>query len=134
MADQQQNTGTNGAVEQEPLTGLNLITDATTNDNISNESNPLAGVDPNSITTVNSRGSINPQVESAIDVKHVSFAEPNEEASGVDENLELALLEGDDHEDTWGGDIGEANMPMGVGDKKKKKKKKKKPKSQRGLV
>ena len=133
MADQQQHTGTNGAVEQEPLTGLNLITDATTNGNISNESNALAGVDPNTVTNVNSSGSISPQVESAIDIKHVSFTEPNEEASGIDENLELALLEGNDHEDTWGGNIGEANMPMGVGDKKKKKKKKK-PKSQRGLV
>lgn len=133
MADQQQHTGTNGAVEQEPLTGLNLITDAITNGNTSNESNALAEVDPNSVSNVNSSGSINTQVESATDLKQVLFAEPNEKASGVDENLEIALLEGDDYEDIGDGDIGESNMPMGVGEKKKKKKKKK-PKSQRGLV
>lgn len=132
MTDQQRHTGTHAVVEQEPLTGLNLISDATTNDDTSKKS-VLAEVDPNSVSNVSSNASVNTKSRSAADPKKVSIAEPNEEASGVDENLELALPGGEDHEDRLDDDIGGANMQMEVGGKKKKSKKKK-PKSQRGLV
>lgn len=132
MTDQQRHTGTHAVVEKEPLTGLNLISDATTNDDTSKKSTVLAEVDPNSVSNVSSNASVNTKSRSAADPKKVSIAEPNEEASGVDENLEIVLPGGEDHEDRLDDDIGGANMQMEVGGKKKKSKKKK-PKSQRGL-
>ena len=120
MADGQQHTSSSAVVEQEPLTGLNLT---------SRKSAALAEVDLNSESNINSDASFNTDSKSA--PKKVSIAEPDEEASGVNENLEIALPEGIDNEDRLDDDTGGANMPVGVGEKKKKKKK---PKSQRGLV
>lgn len=129
MADQQQHKDTNGVIEQEPLTGLNLISDATANANTSKKSTALTEVDPNSVSNVNGNISVNSNSKSTTDPKKVSMAEPNNETGGVNKNLEVA---GDDHENRLGDDIDGANMQMGVGGKKKKSKKK--PKSQRGLV
>lgn len=128
MADGQQQTSNSAAVEQEPLTGLNLISDASTN-GTSRKSAALAEVDLNSVSNINSDASLNTESKSA--PKKVSIAEPDEEASGVNENLEIALPEGIDNEDRLDDETGGANMPLGVGEKKKKKRK---PKSQRGLV
>lgn len=114
MADQQQHTDTNDVVEQEPL------------------STALAELDQNSVSNAKSNDSVNTKSKPATNPKHVSIAEPSEKASAVDENLELALPEGEGHEVTLDDDIDGANMQMGVGGKKKKSKKK--PKSQRGLV
>lgn len=133
MADQQQHTGTNTVIEPEPLTGLNLISDITTNGNNSEKSTAMADVDPNSVSNVNSNLSVNTESQSAAVPNKVSTTEPNGEASGVDENLEVALPEGENHEEGLEDDIGGANMQMGVGEKKKKSKKRK-PKSKRGLV
>ncbi len=115
MADQQQHTDTNDVVEQEPL------------------STALAELDQNSVSNAKSNDSVNTKSKPATNPKHVSIAEPSEKASAVDENLELALPEGEGHEVTLDDDIDGANMQMEVGAKKKKNKKKK-PKSQRGLV
>lgn len=131
--DRPQHTGTNSIVESEPLTGLSLTSDATTNGNTSKKSIALAEADPNSVSNVDSTAFVNTKSQSAADPKKVSIVELNEEASGVDENLEVALPEGEDHEDRLDDDIGGANMQMDIGGKKKKSKKKK-PKSQRGLV
>lgn len=131
MADRQQLTATDDVIEMEPLTGLNLISDATTNGNISKKSTIWAEVDSNSVSNVNDNASVNTKSKSAADPKTVSIAEPNEEASGIDENLEVALPEGEDHEED--DNIDGTNMHMEVGGKKKKSKKRK-PKSQRGLV
>ena len=128
MGDKQKPTETHTGVEQEPLTGLNITSDAT-----SKESTVLTEVDSNSASIVNRNKSVSTKPKSAADPKKVSIAEPNEETSGVDENLELALPEGDDHEDGVDDDVGGANMQMEVGGKRKKNKKKK-PKSKRGLV
>ena len=129
MADQQQPTDMHGVIKQEPLTGLNIISDATTNSNTSKKSTALPVVDSNSVSNINDNSSVNTNSNSAADPKKVSITEPNGETSGVDQNLEVAL---GDHEDRVDDDIGGANMQMGVGGKKKKSKKK--PKSQRGLV
>lgn len=129
MADGPQQTSNSAAVEQKPLSGLNLISDASTNGNTSRKSAALAEVDLNSVSNINSDASLNTESKSA--PKKVSIAEPDEEASGVNENLEIALPEGIDNGDRLDDDAGGANMPVGVGEKKKKKKK---PKSQRGLV
>lgn len=133
MADQQQPTDTHGLVEQEPLTGLNIISDATTKGNTSQQSNALAEIDLNSASNFNSNISVSTTLKPAADPKQVSIAEPNEETSGVNENLEVALAEGDDHEDRVDDDVGGAGMQMEVGGIKKKSKKKK-PKSKRGRV
>ena len=129
MADGQQHTSRSAVVEQEPLTGLNLISDASTNGNTSRKSAALAEVDLNSVSNINSDASIHAESKSA--PKKVSIAVPDEEASGVKENLEIALPEGIDNEDRLDDDVGGANRQVGVGEKKKKKRK---PKSQRGLV
>ena len=123
MADQQQHSDTSGDVEQEPLTGLNLLSNATADGNTSKTSTALTEVDPNSVSNVNTKS------KSTTDPKKVSIAEPNMETGGVDENVEVA---GDDHEKRLDDDIDGASLQMGVGGKKKKNKKK--PKSQRGLV
>ena len=129
MADGQQHTSSSAVVEQEPLTGLNIISDASTNGNTSRKSAALAEVDLNSVSNINSDASLNTESKSV--PKKVSIADADEQASGVNENLEIALPEGIDNEDRLDDDTGGANMPVGVGEKKKKKKK---PKSQRGLV
>ena len=133
MADNQQPTDTHAGVEQEPLTGLNITSDVTTKGNTSKESTALAEVNSNSVSNVNSNTSVSTKHNSAAEPKNVSIAEPNEETGGVDENLEVVLPEGDDHEDRVDDDVGGANMQMEVGGKRKKNKKKK-PKSKRGLV
>lgn len=130
MAEQQQHIATDDVVEIEPLTGLNLISDATTNVNIPKKSTILAEVDPNSVSNVNDDAPVNTNSKSAAEPKTVSIAEPNEEARGIDENLEVALPEGEDHEED--DNIDGTNMHMEVGAKKRKSKKRK-PKSQRGL-
>lgn len=133
MTDQQQHTGTHATVEQEPLTGLNLISDPTANDNTSKKTAALAEVDPNSVSNVSSNASVNIKSRSSANPKKVSITEPNEEVDGVDESLEVVLPEGGDHQDRLDDDVGGATMQMEVGGKKKKSKKRK-PKSQRGLV
>ena len=133
MADQQQHTGTNGVIKQEPLTGLNLISNTPTNGKDSKKSTALAEVDTNAVSNVNSNAPVNTKSKPVADQKRVSIAEPSEEASRADENLEVALPEGEDHEDRSDDDIGGVDMEMGVGEKKKRGKKKK-PKSKRGLV
>lgn len=133
MADQKQHRDMNGVIEQEPLTGLNLISDATTNANSSMKSNALAEVDPISVSNFNVNSSVNTSFKSTTDLKKVSIAEANEEAGGINESHEVVLPEGEDIEDRLADDIDEANVQMEVGEKKKKSKKKK-PKSQRGLV
>lgn len=132
MADQQQHKDAGGIIEQEPLTGLNLISDATANTKTANKSTALTEVDPNFVSNVNGHISVNSKSQSTTNSKKVSIAEPNEEAGGVNENLEAALPEGEDHENRLENDIDGANMQMGVGEKKKKSKKRR-PKSQRGL-
>lgn len=133
MADKQEPTDTHTGIEQEPLTGLNITSDATTKGNTSKESTTLAEVDSNSVSNVDSNNSVSTKPHSAADPRKVSVAEPIEETSGIDENLELALPEGDDHEDRVDDDVGGTNMQMEVGGKQKKRKKRK-PKSKRGLV
>ena len=133
MTDQQQQTGEKTVVEQEPLTGLNIISDATTTSNPSTKSTALAEVDPNSMSHVNSSTSISIQSKSTADPKKVSIAEPKEDPSGINEDLEVTLPEGEDHDHRLDDDVGEGNMQMAVAEKKKKSRKKK-PKSQRGLV
>lgn len=133
MADQQQHTETTDIVEQDSFTGYSHISDAPTKFNTSKESTPLAEVDPESVSNINCNASVNADSRSAAESKTVSIVEPNEEADGVDENIELALPEGEDQEDRLDVDIARADMQMGVGEKKKKNKKKKS-KSQRGLV
>ena len=114
MADQEQYTDTKDVAERESL------------------GTALAEVDQNSRSNANSNESVNTKSKPAANAKHVSIAEPSEEASGVDENLEVALPEGEGHEVRLDDDIGGANTQMEIGGKKKNKKKK--PKSQRGLV
>ena len=132
MADKQ-STDMPGVVEQEPLTGLNIVSDATTKGSTFKESTALTEIDANSASNVINNTCVSTKPKSATDTKQVSIAEPNEETSGVNEDLEVALPEGDDHEDRVDDDVGGAGMQMGVGVTKKKKKKKK-PKSRRGLV
>ena len=132
MADQQQHTNMNSVVEQEPLTGLNVILDTSTGGNTSKKSNALAKANPHSVSNINSNTSVNTDSKSAGDPKEVSMAEPNKGASAIDENLEVALPEGKDDEDRLDEDVGGLNMQAGIGEKKKKNKRK--PKSQRGLV
>ena len=133
MADTQEPTDTHTGVEQEPLTGLNITSDGTTKGNTSKESTVLAEVDSNPASNVSRNNFVSTKPIFASDPKKVSIAEPNEETGGVDANLEIALPEGDDHEDRADDDVGGANMQMEVGGKRKKNKKKK-PKSKRGLV
>ena len=128
MADQQQHTNMNSVVEQEPLTGLNVISDTSTDGNTSKKSNALAKANPHSVS--NSNTSVNTESKSVGDSKKVSIAEPNKEARAIDDNLEVP--EGKDDEDRLEEDIGGLNMQAGIGEKKKKNKRK--PKSQRGLV
>ena len=134
MADQKQHKDMNGVIEQEPLIGLNLISDATINANSAMKSNALTEVDPNSVSNFNVNASDNTNSKSTTDLKKVSIAEVNEEAGGINESHEVALPEGEDIEDRLADEIDGANVQMDVGEKKKKKSKKKKPKSQRGLV
>ncbi|CAD6576268.1 MAG: hypothetical protein ASARMPREDX12_007814 [Alectoria sarmentosa] len=133
MADQKQHKDMNGVIEQEPLIGLNLISDATINANSAMKSNALTEVDPNSVSNFNVNASDNTNSKSTTDLKKVSIAEVNEEAGGINESHEVALPEGEDIEDRLADEIDGANVQMDVGEKKKKKSKKKKPKSQRGL-
>ncbi len=136
MADEQQHKDKNSSMQQEPpesLTGLNLISDTSTNEHTSKKSTALAEVDPNSVSNVNSNASANTKSKSDTDPKKVTIAEPSEEASSIDVNPEVALPESEDHGDGLDDGIGGAGIPMEV-DQKKKKNKKKKPKSQRGLV
>ncbi|CAD6563964.1 MAG: hypothetical protein ASARMPRED_002593 [Alectoria sarmentosa] len=133
MADKKQHKDVNGVIEQEPLTGLNLISDATINANSAMKSNALTEVDPNSVSNFNVNASDNTNSKSTTDLKKVSIAEVNEEAGGINESHEVALPEGEDIEDRLADEIDGANVQMDVGEKKKKKSKKKKPKSQRGL-
>lgn len=132
MADEQQPTDTHSIVEHEPLTGLNIISDATTNSSTFEESIALAEIDANSVSKVDNNTCVSTMPKSAADLRQVSIAEPNEETSGVNENFEVALPDGNDHEDRVDSDAGGAEMQMGVGGIKKKKKKR--PKSKRGLV
>lgn len=134
MADQKQPTADKKTFEREPLTGLNLTSDATTTSDTYEKSTALAEVDPNSVSHGNSNTSISATSKPAADPKKMSITEPNEDASGVDDNIEVVLPEGEDHEDGLDDDVGGSNMQMEVGEKKKKSKKKKKPKSKRGLV
>ena len=130
-ADQLQHTGTDTVVDPEPLTGLNIISDMTANGNISEKPIALAEVDHNLVSNVDSNASVDTKSKT----KKVSVVEPNKDFSDVDENLEIAVPEGEEKEDGPDDDIDGTNMQMEIGGKKKKnKKKKKKPKSQRGLV
>ena len=133
MASDQQHTSMNTAVDPEPLTGLNLISDTSSNTSTSKKSNALAEIDSNSASKLNSNAFASTETKSTTGSKKVSIIEAKEAASGTDETLEAVLPEGEDNEDHMDDDIGELNMQTGIGEKKKKKKKKK-PKSQRGLV
>lgn len=133
MADQQQHKDMNDVVQQEPLTGLSLISDARANANTSKKSTALAEVNPNSVSNINGSAAVITDPKTAMNSKNVSIVEPNEEVGCVNENLEVALPEGDDHEDRLEEDVDGANTQMAVGEKRKRSKKKK-PKSQRGLV
>ena len=128
-ADQLQRTGTNIAIEPEPLTGLNISSDTTVNSHISGNPIALAEVDHNLVSNMDSNASVDTKSKS----KRVSVVEPNKDFSEVDENLEVAVPVGEEKEDGLGDDIGGTNMQMEMGGKQKEKKKKK-PKSKRGLV
>ena len=134
MAAESQRTEPHSAVEHEPLTGLNLTSDAPSNDNTSRQSSAMAQVDPEAVSKANSNPSATTNSKLAAEHKKVSVAETVEEASGVDKSFEIASLEDKDNEDKLDDDIGGFNTHTDIGEKKKKKKKKKKPKSQRGLV
>lgn len=69
-----------------------------------------------------------------IDMENVVEQQPVDKASGIDENLEIALREGEGHEDDREHDFGGDNAQMEFGEKKRKNRKKKKPKTKRGLV
>ena len=133
MADQSQHAGTNDAVKLKSLTGLDLSSDSTNSGNAEEKSTALAEVDPDSVSVANSNALSNTKPNSATDSKQVSIVEPNAEASGVNEDLEVALQAGEDNQDELDDGAGGANMQMGAGEKKKKNKKRR-PKSQRGLV
>ena len=133
MAAEKQHTELNDVVEQEPLTGLNLISDTPVNVNTFKKSTALAEIDPNLVSKANDNTSATTESKSAADAKHVSIAGADEEIIGADSNLEVALPEGEDIEDNLDNDVRGPSMQMGVGEKKKKNRKKK-PKSQRGLV
>ena len=128
-AYQLQRTGTKTAVDPEPLTGLNIVSDTTANGHISEKPIALAEVDRNSVADMHSNAS----VDNKFTNKKVSVVEPNKEFSAVDENLEIAVPQGEEKEDRLDDDIGGTNMQMEIGGKKNNKNKKK-TKSQRGLV
>ena len=136
MAAEQQHTKTNMANEQEPLTGLNSMSDTSPNAKTSSNSAALAEVDPNSVSIINSNASATSESKSSKDLKTVSIAEAKDGASGneiIFEALEVASPDDQNDEDQLDDHIGVSNVQTGLGEKKKKNKKKK-PKSQRGLV
>ena len=126
MAAESQPTEPHSAVEHEPLTGLNLASDAPSNNITSRQSSAIAQVDPEVVSKANS----NPKP--AAEPKKVSITEAGEETAGVDKSFEIASPVDEDNENELDNNIGGFNTHTGVGEKKKKKKKK--PKSQRGLV
>ena len=127
--DQLQRTGTKIAVDPEPLTGLNIISDTTASGYISGNPIALAEVDHNLVSNMDSNASVDTKSKS----KKVSVAEPNKDFSDVDENLEIAVSEREEKEDGLNDDVDGTNIQMEIGGKKKNKNKKK-PKTQRGLV
>ena len=133
MATEQQLTKTNNVMEQESLTGLNLISINSANGNSSKKSTALTEVDPNSVSKANDNASATTESNSASHLKKTSIAEASEEASGKDTTLEAASPGDKDDEENLDDDIGGLNAQMGVGEMKKKRKKRK-PKSKRGLV
>ena len=127
-ADQLQRTGTQMAVDPEPLTGLNISSDTTVNSHIFGNPIALAEVDHNLVSNMDSNASIDTNSK----CKKVSVAEPNKDFSEV-ENLEIAVPEREEKEDGLNDDIDRTNMQMEISGKKKSRNKKK-PKGQRGLV
>ena len=128
-SDQLQRTGTNIAVDPEPVTGLNIISDPTRNGHISEKPTALVEIDHNLVPNLDSNSSIDNKSES----KKVSVVEPNKDFSEVDKNLEMAVTEREEKEDGLKYDIDGTDMQMEISGKKKNKNKKK-PKGQRGLV
>lgn len=136
MAAEQQHTKTNMANEQEPLTGLDSMSDTSPNANTSSNSTALTEVDPKSVSNINTNASATTESHSGKDLKKVSIVEAKEGASGNDitfEALEVASPDGQNDEDQLDDEIGVSNVQIESGEKKKKSKKRK-PKSQRGLV
>ena len=115
------------------MTQVGLISDTLANANISQKSNALTNMGSNSVLKVNNSTSMNTSSEPNGDVMEVPITEPNDKASGVDENLEIALPEGQGHEHDREHVFGDTSSPMEFGERKRKNKKKK-PKSKRGLV
>lgn len=128
MPDEISSKDTKIVVEQELMPGLTIVSNFSTDGNAS-QTTVVVEDDSKSVSNINSNDSVNTKPKLTPDPKKVSIVEPKEEASGTNEDLEVALQEGENHEDRLEDDIG---MQTGVA--KKKKKSKKKPKSQRGLV
>ena len=119
MATEQQLTKTNNVMEQESLTGLNLISINSANGNSSKKSTALTEVDPNSVSKANDNASATTESNSASHLKKTSIAEASEEASGKDTTLEAASPGDKDDEENLDDDIGGLNAQMGVGEMKK---------------